>query len=220
MTQTIQLPTVKQFKELINCCRCDWNKDKKGYDIIGPNGNSIFLPALGFKFNKENRNSIFLPALEFKFNKENEVRIGGPHGFYWSSTEDSSSEGYYLYFGSGGLYTNSRSKSYLYFPVRLVQTPGTDSKIDNFVDLGLPSGTLWAKNNASKEYMNWDDAMDFIHKLNEIDNKKTTNTKIMTYIRPTRYKGEESETNMYDEFTRWVIITIIAVLALFILSSR
>jgi len=144
------LPTKEQFQELIDSCQWDWNEGKKGYDIIGPN-----------------RNSIFLPALEFKFNKENEVRNGSPHGCYWSSTEYSSSNGYYLVFYSGYLGIDYASKSDYYFSVRLVQAPanGTSSQ---FIDLALPSGTLWAKSNATKEYLNWRQAQEFVKKLNKI----------------------------------------------------
>lgn len=41
-------PTVEDFEELINACKWEWQKTK-GYLVIGPNGNSIFLPTTGFK---------------------------------------------------------------------------------------------------------------------------------------------------------------------------
>jgi len=146
----VDLPTEKQFRELIDSCQWDWNEGKKGYDVIGINGNSIFLPALGYKWKDEI-----------------EVRNGGSRGFYWSSTEKSSSNSYYLRFSSGGLSTTYDSKSVYYFSVRLVKEPanGTSSQ---FIDLALPSGTLWAKSNATKEYLNWRQAQKFVKKLNEI----------------------------------------------------
>lgn len=41
------LPTKEQFEELNS--ECEWIWVRKGYEIIGPNGNSIFLPAAGFR---------------------------------------------------------------------------------------------------------------------------------------------------------------------------
>lgn len=41
-----QLPTKSQFEELIKYCRWVWGKD--GYNIVGPSGETIFLPAEGY----------------------------------------------------------------------------------------------------------------------------------------------------------------------------
>lgn len=41
------LPQASAIVELIEECKCAWNDEKKGLDIIGPNGNGIFLPAAG-----------------------------------------------------------------------------------------------------------------------------------------------------------------------------
>jgi hypothetical protein len=41
-----QLPTKQQFDELIQYCTCTW--EGEGYLFVGPNGNSIFLPAAGY----------------------------------------------------------------------------------------------------------------------------------------------------------------------------
>jgi len=147
--QMINLPTKKQFQELKDSCQCKWNEKKGGYEIIGPNGNSIFLPALGYRY--ENYNKIY---------------DGGSGGYYWSSTESSSAFSYGLAFGSGYLGIDL-SKSDLYFSVRLVQVSKNPAS-SQFMDLGLPSGTLWAKTNATKEYLNWHQAQDFVKKLNEI----------------------------------------------------
>lgn len=45
-----RVPSVDEFNELIDKCKWTWTKlnDVNGYDIIGPNGNSIFLPAAGY----------------------------------------------------------------------------------------------------------------------------------------------------------------------------
>ncbi|MBO4430642.1 MAG: hypothetical protein J5790_04800 [Bacteroidaceae bacterium] len=40
------IPTDKEFAELIEKCKWEWKKN--GYQVTGPNGKSIFLPAAGF----------------------------------------------------------------------------------------------------------------------------------------------------------------------------
>jgi hypothetical protein len=42
-----ELPTKKQLEELIN--ECEWTWTGSGYKVIGPNGNSIDLPAAGLR---------------------------------------------------------------------------------------------------------------------------------------------------------------------------
>jgi len=42
------LPKGAAMVELIEECKVEWNDQKKGLDITGPNGNSIFLPAAGW----------------------------------------------------------------------------------------------------------------------------------------------------------------------------
>ena len=40
-----RMPTRREIQELIEKCNWVWNAQKKGYDVIGPNGNSIFIFA-------------------------------------------------------------------------------------------------------------------------------------------------------------------------------
>ena len=44
-----RLPTEEEFAELTEKCRWIWSKENghEGYTVVGPNGNSIFLPAAG-----------------------------------------------------------------------------------------------------------------------------------------------------------------------------
>lgn len=63
-------PSQKAWEELFIQCRRRWNILRKGYDIIGPNGNKIFLPAAGHS--THNKNTLY--------NK-------GKFGSYWSSTK-------------------------------------------------------------------------------------------------------------------------------------
>ena len=48
-----KMPNCKQMEELINKCTWEWASVNKvnGYVVTGPNGNSIFLPAYGLRFN-------------------------------------------------------------------------------------------------------------------------------------------------------------------------
>lgn len=48
-----RLPTKEEYQELIDKCKWTWTtvNNIKGYEVIGPNENSIFLPAVGYCFN-------------------------------------------------------------------------------------------------------------------------------------------------------------------------
>ena len=63
-----RIPTYDEFEELINNCQWVWltKNGVKGYNIEGPNGNSIFLPAAGYR-----------SGTSFNDVKE---------GYYWTST--------------------------------------------------------------------------------------------------------------------------------------
>ena len=78
-----RLPTKEEFNELRQKCKWQWTSQngKKGYKVIGPNGNSIFLPAAGCR-----RGSSLLRAGEIVN--------------YWSSTPNKSDvyDAYNLYF--------------------------------------------------------------------------------------------------------------------------
>lgn len=93
------LPSKAQWEELKD--KCQWSWTGSGYDVSGPNGNSIFLPAAGY------------PSSD-GLKRQDEV------SFYWSSTRYESEEAWYLYFNSDEVYTD-------HFPqrnaisVRLVQ---------------------------------------------------------------------------------------------------
>ncbi len=80
-----RLPTKKELEELENKCTWKWTTQNgvKGYKVTGPNGNSIFLPAAGYRYGS----SLF---------------SAGEDGYYWSSTPDGSDSNgaYYLYFDS------------------------------------------------------------------------------------------------------------------------
>ena len=53
-----RMPVAEEFGELVKHCqwKMDTRKGLRGYEIIGPNGNSIFLPAAGFRYFSDDYN--------------------------------------------------------------------------------------------------------------------------------------------------------------------
>ena len=98
------MPTMKEFQELIDNCDWKWTTQngENGYKVTGPNGNSIFLPAAGYRNGTElnGRDSI---------------------GHYWSGMLDEyySNRAYYLGFNSGdhGFYDYYRENGHTVRPV-------------------------------------------------------------------------------------------------------
>ena len=88
------LPKGSAMVELIEESEVSWNKEKKGLDITGPNGNTIFLPAEGYRW-------------------EMEVKNAKLEGDYWTRMPYSQTYARYLDFGSGGVFPlNYYSRSY------------------------------------------------------------------------------------------------------------
>lgn len=81
-----RLPTKAQWEELK--AECQWKWTGSGYTVTGPNGNSISLPASGFR------------------NCGGSVGGVGSYGGYWSSTPNGSDYAWNLYFHSGSVRMN------------------------------------------------------------------------------------------------------------------
>lgn len=98
------LPSKEDWKELFDNSACNWNKERKGYDVVGPNGNSIFLPAAG------DRNFAGVYNV-------------GRCGFYWSLSVFDTRRAYSVTFGfdEGCLYPTDVSFCFNEFSVRLVR---------------------------------------------------------------------------------------------------
>ena len=79
------LPTIVDFAELVQYCKWKWQE--KGMLVTGPNGNSITLPALGYR----NSDSGALYSV-------------GSYGYCWSASPypSISDFAYYLYFSNYG----------------------------------------------------------------------------------------------------------------------
>ena len=82
-----RMPTLAEIKELKSKCSWEWTtvNGVNGYKVTGPNGNSIFLPAAGYRHGSE-------------------LYYRGSRGYYWSGSlyEFDSYGAYSLYFHSGG----------------------------------------------------------------------------------------------------------------------
>ena len=81
-----RMPTKAEQVELCKNCTWTWTtlNGVNGYQVTGPNGNSIFLPAAGCRYGTE-------------------VNYRGYYGYYWSSSLDNySNYAYNLYFYASG----------------------------------------------------------------------------------------------------------------------
>ena len=100
-----RMPTVGEFQELAANCDSEWT-DEDG--VAGRrftsriNGNSIFFPASGYRRGT---------GLNFR----------GSDGDYWSASLYSQTNGYNLYFSSGGVGPSSNNSRFYGFSVRAVQ---------------------------------------------------------------------------------------------------
>ena len=95
-----RLPSKEQREELK--AECQWAWTGSGYKVTGPNGNSITLPAAGFRSCSGSVSSV------------------GSSGIYWSSTPKDSEDAWVLVFDSHGVYVDYGSRCQG-LSVRLVQ---------------------------------------------------------------------------------------------------
>ncbi len=85
-----RMPTQTEMQELIDNCTWEWTTQNNvnGYRVTGTNGNSIFLPAAGYRCGSE-------------------TNLVGSRGYYWSSSVYRSSYAWNLYFSSDYRYMDS-----------------------------------------------------------------------------------------------------------------
>lgn len=98
------LPVPEAFEELYEECEWIWNTENKGVTIVGPNKNTIFLPASGFRDCES---------------ESEDVEYVGSEGNYWSYTSCSSAFARVLYFNSYGNSTSFLGNCDAGFSVRL-----------------------------------------------------------------------------------------------------
>lgn len=135
-----RMPTLAEAEELVKNCTFQWAslEGTKGCHIIGPNGNSIFLPAAGRK-------------------SDTELRDYGSQGFYWIGELSGgySPGGHYLYCAEGAFGKASGLARYCGFSIRPVKNPKENEVVvAEAIDLGL--SVKWASHNvgatAPEEY--------------------------------------------------------------------
>ncbi|MBQ6726673.1 MAG: hypothetical protein IJQ89_08865 [Bacteroidales bacterium] len=97
------LPTKVQWEELKTGCQWSWTGS--GYKVTGNNGESLFLPAAGFRYGN---GSVF---------------PGGFSGRYWSSTPSDSEQAYYLNFRETEELAIAKISRFFGLSVRLVYNP-------------------------------------------------------------------------------------------------
>ncbi|MBO7316887.1 MAG: DUF1566 domain-containing protein [Paludibacteraceae bacterium] len=98
-----RMPTIEEIAELIDECTWTWTtlNGVNGYNVEGPNGNSIFLPAAGYR-------------------SYSDLYGAGSYGNYWSGSLYTNNSGYAynLYFYSDGAYWDDGSDRYFGRSVR------------------------------------------------------------------------------------------------------
>ena len=79
-----RMPTKEEFEELQNECSWQWTTMNgiNGYRVTGPSGNSIFLPAAGYRYGTT----------------EDYMEMRGNTAYYWTSTKYASNQAYNLEF--------------------------------------------------------------------------------------------------------------------------
>ena len=107
------LPTKEDFMELVDNCAHKWT-------VINGTPGMLFTSI-------HNDNSIFLPASGWSWFDKDEDKPGttlsnrGSLGLYWSSSFNSATHAYYLYFSSTGVYPQYYGHRRHGFTVRAVQ---------------------------------------------------------------------------------------------------
>ena len=134
------IPTKAEILELINNCESEETtiNGVSGMSFKGANGNSIFIPAAGSKRNES---------------------FSSGEGEYWSTNlgNHSTTIPYFNFYDNtidlyeGELYNTQRYRGFTIRPVLSEYTPAvhkieapSNYRNHDLVDLGLPSGTLWA----------------------------------------------------------------------------
>lgn len=76
-----RMPTLTEIKELFNNCTWTWTTQNgiNGYNVTGTNGNSIFLPAAGYRYGE----SLYYDCSRYWSSTAS--RYGGSYEFHFSS---------------------------------------------------------------------------------------------------------------------------------------
>ena len=128
-----RIPSKVQFDELKNYCTWTWTtmNGVSGYQIVGVNGNSIFLPSAGYR-------------------SETSLYDTNTNGKYWSRSIDTNNKNlaWYMNFNGDEILIDGYSHNYG-LSIRPVRS---NTVAHEYVDLGLTSGTLWATANVGASF--------------------------------------------------------------------
>ena len=139
-------PTTEEFQELMDYCTFDYDwideaQTIEGFTITGPNGNSIIMPAAGYRKSGTSYNNSFYYWSANLMMKDNQTTNGGRYAacFKHLNSEEADFVGRYRYYGIPVRPVLSK-----YTPIVESTEVPTSHMNHDLVDLGLPSGTLWA----------------------------------------------------------------------------
>ena len=182
-----RMPTRAEYAELRSNCRWEWTTQNgvKGYKVTSVvNGNSIFLPAAGYRYDDNLRNA-------------------GSSGNYWSSSLYSSLFVYKVYFYSSDVVWNNDFRYYghsvravcgssmVYYTVSVSATEGGEAEASaTEVEEGT-SVTLTATPNAGYEFVNWTVNGEVVSTLNPYTATVTANTEFVANFEIDPYNGHE-----------------------------
>ena len=134
-----RMPAKEEWQELLDNTTNKWTTQNgvNGRLFTGSNGNSLFLPAAGFRW-------------------DDDLNYVGSYGYFWSSSLETDHPNdawlFDLYSDFYGMYSLYRGYG---LSVRAVHSASVGDD-HAYIDLGLPSGTLWATcnvgANAPEEY--------------------------------------------------------------------
>lgn len=102
-----QLPTIKDWNELIDNTTQRFDKRRKGLVLKAPNGKKLFLPAMVGYYTDANKRGIY---------------SAGNIGYYWSATPYDENEARDIMFGHLGVYTIGYDTRSCSFSVRLIKS--------------------------------------------------------------------------------------------------
>ena len=164
--ETWKMPTDREFYELQTACAWHWTEEDghNGYRVIGPNGNSIFMPAAGYKESSngklihENTDGYFwkAPLRDIIWFSKGEAR-SEHYSCGWITESGSRSDN-----PSGTYGLSVRPITYSSYAELDINESDIDDAVHGractltktgeiaghqYVDLGLPSGTKWATMN-------------------------------------------------------------------------
>lgn len=82
-----RMPTKAECEELLEKCNWTWTTSggKKGYKVVGPNGNSIFLPAAGCRYDTSNNSAEISGGYWMSTPKKEELMA--MYGMYFNDSE-------------------------------------------------------------------------------------------------------------------------------------